>query len=151
MELIVQSDASYNSRKQARSVAGFLMYFGDAKNALQPDGKPTLKNGAIMSGSVVMNVIVASAGEAEYGAGFTAAQHAVNARIIAEELGHPQPATPILCDTQPRHGLMQTTSIKSYRHAFPLASRSHATKPVRHGISSRQRHLSRHIHQNIVS
>ena len=98
MELIVQTDASYNSRKQARSVAGFLMYFGDAKNALQPTDKPTLENGAIMSGSVVMDVIVASAGEAEYGAGFIAAQHAVNVRIIAEELGHPQPPTPILCD-----------------------------------------------------
>ena len=47
-----------------------------------------------------MDVIVASAGEAEYGAGFTAAQHAVNARIIAEELGHPQPPTPILCDNR---------------------------------------------------
>ena len=34
MELIVQSDASYKSRKRARSVAGFLMYFGDTTNAL---------------------------------------------------------------------------------------------------------------------
>ena len=85
-------------RKRARSVAGFLKYFGDAENAPQPDDKPTLENGAIMSGSVVMNVIVASAGKAEYGAGFIAAQHAVNARIIAEELGHTQPPTPILCD-----------------------------------------------------
>ena len=42
------------------------MYFGDAANALQPDGKPTLENGAIMSGSVVMDVKVASTGEAEY-------------------------------------------------------------------------------------
>ena len=74
------------------------MYFGDAANALQPDCKPTLENTAIMSGSVVMDVIVASAGEAEYGASFTAAQHAINARIIAEDLGHPQPVTPILCD-----------------------------------------------------
>ena len=37
MELIVQADASYNSRKQARSVEGFLMYFGGATNALQLD------------------------------------------------------------------------------------------------------------------
>jgi hypothetical protein len=47
---------------------------------------------------VIVDVIVASAGEADYGAGFIAAQHAINARIIAEELGHPQPATLILCD-----------------------------------------------------
>jgi len=97
MELIVQSDASYNSSKQARSVASFLMYFGDAENALQPDGKATHENGTIKSGSVFMDVIVASAGEAKYGAGFIAAQCTVNARIIAEELGHPQPATSILC------------------------------------------------------
>jgi len=98
MELIIQSDASYNSRKGARSVAGFLMYFGDAANALQSDGTPTAENGAIICGSILMDVIVTSAGEAEYGAGFISAQHGVNARITAEELGHKQPPTPILCD-----------------------------------------------------
>ena len=98
MELIIQSDASYNSRKGARSVAGFIMYFGDASNALQPDGTPTKENGAILCGSVLMDVIVTSAGEAEYGSGFISAQHGVNARITTEELGHPQPATPLLCD-----------------------------------------------------
>jgi len=88
----------YNSRKEAHSVAGFLMYFGNAPNALQQDDKPTLENGAIMPRSVVTDVIVTLAGEGENGASFIAAQHAINARIIAEELGHPQPATPILCD-----------------------------------------------------
>jgi len=98
MELIIQSDASYNSRKGARSVAGFLMYFGDAANAIQSDGTPTAENGAILCGSILMDVVVTSAGEAEYGAGFIASQHGVNARITAEELGHKQPPTPILCD-----------------------------------------------------
>ena len=98
MELIIQADASYNSRKGARSVAGFLMYFGDASAALQPDKSPAPENGAILCGSVLMDVVVTSAGEAEYGAGFLAAQHGVNVRITAEELGHPQPPTPLLCD-----------------------------------------------------
>jgi hypothetical protein len=43
MELIVQSNASYNSSQKARSVADFIMYFGDAANTLQPHGKPTLE------------------------------------------------------------------------------------------------------------
>jgi len=48
--------------------------------------------------SIVMDVIVASAGEGKYAAGFIAAEHVVNACVIAEELGHSQPATSILCD-----------------------------------------------------
>jgi hypothetical protein len=63
-----------------------------------------------------MDVIVASAGEAEYGAGFTAAQHAVNARTIAEELGHPPPATPILCDISFARNLAMD-SCKQWTHA----------------------------------
>jgi len=98
MELIIQSDASYISRKQTRSVAGFLKCFGKTANSLQSDGTPTVDNGAIMCASVVMDVIVTSAGEGENDAGLIAAQYAVNARIIAEELRHQQPATPILSD-----------------------------------------------------
>jgi hypothetical protein len=107
-----------------------------------------------LDGSVVMYVIVESAGKAEYGTGFTAAQHAFNARIITNELGHPQPATSILCDhsfAQPRNGLMLITPLKSYRHAFSLATRPRSKKPICHGTSSRQKHRSRHLHQNTVS
>ena len=86
MENIFQSDAPYNLRKGARSIAGLLMYFGDAaKNPLQPNCTPRLKNGAIMSERIIVDITVASAREVKYGAELIAAQHVVvvNARIIA--------------------------------------------------------------------
>jgi len=98
IEHIVKTVASYNFRKRAFLVAGLLIYFGYTTNSLQPDGTPTPENDAIIYCSVVMDVIISSAGEGEYDVGFIAAPHAVNARTIAKELGHPQPATPILCD-----------------------------------------------------
>ena len=64
---------SYSSSYEARSVAGFLIYFGDVANALLVEGTHTPENGAITCDSVIMDVIVSSADELEYGAGFIAA------------------------------------------------------------------------------
>jgi hypothetical protein len=50
--------------------------------------------------SSIIDVVVSSAGEAEYGAAFIFAQHGVGLRNIAIALGHLQPLTPILCDNQ---------------------------------------------------
>ena len=77
MELIIQSYASYNSQKGALTVAGFLMYFGDAAVALQLEGTPTSENGAIMYDIIVIDVVITSAGEGEYIAGCIAAQLSV--------------------------------------------------------------------------
>jgi hypothetical protein len=79
------------SRSKARSVAGGIAYFGDAAN-------PTIENGMIHAISSIIDVVVASAGEAEYGSAFICAQRGVWLRTIAIALGHAQPATPILCD-----------------------------------------------------
>jgi hypothetical protein len=68
-------------------------YLGDAEN-------PTIENGMIHSMSSIIDVIVASAGEAEYGTAFIYAQHGVWFRQIATAMGHRQPATPILCDNK---------------------------------------------------
>jgi hypothetical protein len=63
MHVILQVDASYLSRSKARSVAGGIAYFGDAAN-------PTIENGMIHAISSIIDVVVASAGEAEYGSAF---------------------------------------------------------------------------------
>ena len=102
MDLILQGDASYLSRSKARSVAGGIAYFGDADN-------PTVENGMVHAISTIIDVVVASAGEAEYGAGFLIAQHGVYLRNIATELGHRQKATPILCDNAFAIGLGNDT------------------------------------------
>jgi hypothetical protein len=76
MHVILQVDASYLSRSHARSVAGDISYFGDADN-------PTVENGIIHAISSIIDVVVASVGEAEYGAAFIYAQHGEGLRTIA--------------------------------------------------------------------
>jgi hypothetical protein len=107
MHVILQVDASYLSRSKARSVAGGIAYFGDAAN-------PTIENGMIHAISSIIDVVVASAGEAEYGSAFIFAQRGVWLRTIAIALGHEQPATPILCDNAFAIGLA-TDNIKQKR------------------------------------
>jgi hypothetical protein len=102
MHVILQVDASYLSRSKARSVAGGVAYFGDADN-------PTKENGMVHAISCIIDVVVASAGEAEYGAAFLFAQQGVWLRNIAVALGHAQPATPILCDNEFAIGLANDT------------------------------------------
>ena len=67
----VQSDASYHSRRHARSVAGGVHYMGN-RNA------PYQINGRLFCLSSVISVVVASAAEAEYAAIFMNAQAAAS-------------------------------------------------------------------------
>jgi hypothetical protein len=107
MHFIVQVDASYLSRSKGRSVAGGIGYFGDAED-------PTTENGMVYAMSSIIDVVVASAGEAEYGSAFKNAQQSVSLRHIAIAMGHKQPATPILCDNEFAIGLA-SDSIKQKR------------------------------------
>ena len=93
MEVCTQTDASYNSRSEARSVAGCIIYFGDASD-------PTVENGAILGASAIIDAVMASAGESEIAGAFIAAQHTINIRTIAIALQHPQPPSPILTDNE---------------------------------------------------
>lgn len=104
MILEVQSDASYLSRSRARSVAGGLGYLTSPTIT----GSPA-PNGPIFTHSAVLDVVVAFAGEAEYGSLFTLAQKAEFSRTILAALGHPQPATTIYCDNRCAVGLANDT------------------------------------------
>lgn len=86
MDLIVQSDASYLSRSKARSVAGGVMYFGDREN-------PKVLHGAVHCVSVIIDVVVSSVGEAEYGSTFINGKQAENLRTISTAMGHPSTDT----------------------------------------------------------
>ena len=96
MLLEVHSDASYLSRSRSRSVVGGNAFLGT-------DNPPLLAT------SRVLDVIVASAAEAEYGSVFVNAQNAVWLRILLNAFGHPQPATPIKCDNKCAVGLSNDT------------------------------------------
>ena len=89
MQLRVVSDASYNSRPKGRSVAGGIMYLGGSATAL---------NGAIVAVSTLVDVVVASAYEAELAAVYTNMQRAEWLRTILAALGYPQGTTEIVTD-----------------------------------------------------
>ena len=107
MVLYGQSDASYLSRSDSRSVAGGIFYLGNRD-------APTQVNGAIDAFSSIIRVVVSSAAEAEYGGLFIAAQHATCLRSTLADLGYPQDATLLLCDNACAVGIASDT-VKSKR------------------------------------
>jgi hypothetical protein len=130
MHVILQVDASYLSRSNARSVADGVAYFGDADN-------PTKENGMIYAISSIIDVVVSSAGEAEYGAAFIFAQQGVGLRNIATALGHMQPPTPILCDINLPSGWPQTLSNRKNPRVSTCASIGFAIESDRASSPSR--------------
>ena len=102
MVLFCQSDCSFLSRSEARSVGGGIEYLGNR-------GQPTHINGAIHAFSSIIPVVVASVAEGEYGAAYMTAQHATGSRQVLEFLGYPQPPTLILGDNECAVGLANGT------------------------------------------
>jgi hypothetical protein len=90
MILHIHSDASYLSENEAKSRAGGFFYMVSSTNT---DKK--LTNRAMLIISKVLKRVMSSAVEAEIGAVFTNAKEGAVLRTTKEELGHPQPATPM--------------------------------------------------------
>ena len=63
-------------------------------------------NGAVLNISQILKVVLASAAEAEMGGLFINAKHAVPQRHLLEEMGHPQPPTPIQTDNTTAYGII---------------------------------------------
>jgi hypothetical protein len=74
-------------------VAGY--YF---LGSVPQDGQPIKLNGAIFTFCGILKCVVASAAEAELAALFLNCKEGKIVRLILEELGHPQPPTPVHCD-----------------------------------------------------
>jgi hypothetical protein len=62
------------------------------------DGDPIKLNGAFFTLCTILRFVVASAAEAELGALFLHCEEGIIFRRTLEELGHPQPRTPVHCD-----------------------------------------------------
>jgi hypothetical protein len=103
MILHTSSDASYNGEPKAKSRSAGFHYLsqhpGD-KNLMHP----TL-NGPILVTSVLIQETVASAAEAELAALFHNSRDAIPMIRALEEMGHPQPPTPIQCDNSTAVGI----------------------------------------------
>ncbi len=116
MVLNIHSDASYLNEPHGRSrVAGFY-FLGSASVPNQP----IHLNGAIHVACSVIKFTVASAAEAELGALFLNCREGKIIRLILEELGHPQPATPVHCDNATAAGIANDTIKKQRSRAMEM-------------------------------
>ena len=103
MILRVQLDASYLSRSNSRSVAGGLAYLVN-KDASHPK-----INGSVYEFSSIIDVVIASAAEADYTALFCTGQLAGGFRTILEARGHAKPPALMLSDNPCALGLSNDT------------------------------------------
>jgi hypothetical protein len=105
MILNVHSDASYLSAPRAHSRAGGYFFRG----SIPVDGDPIKLNGAIHITCTILKLVAASATKAEMGALFLNAQEAKILHLTLDELGHPQPPTPIHTDNTTTVGIVNNT------------------------------------------
>ena len=84
------------------------------------DGKPIILNGAILVLCQILKVVAASAAEAELGALFLNTKEAKVIRITLEELGHPQPPTPIHIDNTTTVGIVNNTIKRQKSRAMEM-------------------------------
>ena len=116
MILNIHSDASYLSETRARSrAAGYYFLGSKPKN-----NEPIKINGAVYVYTGIFKFVVASAAEAELGALFVNCKEGTIIRLILEELGHPQPATPVHCDNKTATGIANDTVKKQRSRSMEM-------------------------------
>ena len=100
--LNIHSDALYLTEPNGRSRASGHFFMG----SLPEDGKPIKLSGAFHTLCSILHFVVASATEAELGALFLNCQEGIIFRTTLEELGHPQPKTPVHCNNAMAVGIV---------------------------------------------
>jgi hypothetical protein len=109
MALHVASDASYLSAPKARSRAsGYHFLSNLPRDPTKPPvatDHPAPSNGASNIVCKIMREVLASATEAELAAIYLNSKESCPIRICLEELGHPQPPTPIQTDNSTAAGI----------------------------------------------
>jgi hypothetical protein len=91
-------------KKKPKAEQGGFFYMG---SSTKTDKKPT--DGAILIFSKVLKHVMSSAAEAEIGAVFINAKEGAVLRTTLEELGHPQPPTPMETDNTTATGYSNGT------------------------------------------
>ena len=111
MILHIVSDASYLSASEARSRLGgyFFMSQQPARSPPTPDDPLPPFNGPVLVNSAIIQPVCSSAAEAEFAALFHNARDGCMLRATLEDMGHPQPATPIQADNACAVGLANNT------------------------------------------
>ena len=99
MILAGHSNAGYHSKPGVQSRAGGFPPLS-TNNDIPP------KNGAILNIAQIIKAVMSSVAEAELGSLFINIKEAVHVINILEELGHPQPPTPIQTDNSTAKGVI---------------------------------------------
>jgi hypothetical protein len=116
MILNIHSDASYLSARGAKSRASGHFFLG-----WQPrDNQPIQLNGAFFTLYAILRFVAASAAEAELGAPFMCVKEGRIHRLTLQELGRPQPATPIHCDNATAVGIANGTVKKQRSRSMEM-------------------------------
>ncbi len=116
MVLNVHSNASYLSAPKAQRRAGGYFFLG----SIPRDSDPIIINGAIHITCTILKLVAASAAEAKLGALFLNAQEAKVLRLVLEELGHPQPPTPIHINNTTTIGIVNNTIKRQRSRAMEM-------------------------------
>jgi hypothetical protein len=101
MVLAIHSDAGYLNESKAWSRAGGHFF-------LSSDVQNPPNNGAVLTIAQIIDAVMSSAAEAKLGALFINAKEAVHMRRILQEMGHPQPRTPIQTDNLRAEGVINS-------------------------------------------
>ena len=101
MVLAAHSDAGYLNEPKARSRAGGHFFL--SKDVVHPPN-----NGSILTVAQIIKNVMSSATEAELGGLYIAARECVYIRLVLEEMGHKQPATPVQTDNSTAEGVINS-------------------------------------------
>ena len=96
MKLAIHNNASYLSKPKARSQAGGHMFMAGTEEI-------PINNRAVLNILQIIKTVMSSAAEAELSVLFINAKMAVSMQCTLEELGHPQPRTPIQSNNSMAH------------------------------------------------
>ena len=138
MVLNIHSDAFYLSEKNARIRVAGNFFLG----RMSDPSKPIVLNGTIYIMCGILKFVVASAEEAELGALFLNCKEGRIMRLTLQEMGHPQPATPIHCDNMTATGISNDTIKKQCCRSMEMIFLGHiSSQKWRHGqtMASRPR------------
>ncbi len=116
MILNIHSNASYLTEPKSCSRTSGHFFLG----WLPIDGEPIRLNGPFHTLCSILRFVVSSAAEAELGALFLNCQEGIIFWLTLEDLGHPQPKTPVHCDNATAIGIANNTIKRQQSRAMEM-------------------------------
>ena len=83
-------------------------------------GNHNLSNGAVLTLSKIIKYVMSSADETEAASSYLNCKAALPLRITLEEMGHPQPKTPVIVDNTSTQGLMTNAMTPKKSKSYDL-------------------------------